>query len=393
MHLRARAGVIVASVVLVVSGCAGALPSAAPGTPSTTSTRTPRTIAPSVTPSSSTTGLLGPGTASLNGDVTADVVVASSSTAYIDVGVAATRRLYVTTDAGAHVHEVREPSVAGSTLQASRLVFPTPTTGYAVLGDVVDGSTLLLRTTDGARSWQQVALPATAGAIAGVAGHGSRVYVATLACASGTPCRQVQIWSASVGSADFARISTSLPARDAGTGVGLAGWGDSLWLMLGGGSTSDPVTVTSTDAGASLTTRPGPVGVRCSPVATSAQAIWTSCSTGMSMSFQRVSGSGAEVTLDVGGSGTAGTFLDPVSDDVAFFGSEAGQWAGLYVTHDAGLRFTKVSDGPPGYLSSAWSPNLRFLSPSVGLTVGDGFVLYRTTDSGVTWRPVDVPSS
>jgi hypothetical protein len=306
----------------------------------------------------------------------------------------ASSRLYVTTDAGVSFHDVSASAGVTTTAGQSdpaQLVFPTPTSGYALSGSPWIGSSVLTVTADGGATWRRVSLPSSAGSVAAVAGHGSRVYAATVRCSSPSHCTGVQIWSAVSGSGDFTRIRASLPDREAADGVGLAAWQDSLWVMLGVGSTTNPVTVRSSDAGASFTTRPGPSAVRCDAAPTSSQVAWTSCSTGMLMAFQRVLGDGPPAVLPVAGAGTGGTVLMAVSDDVAFFGSSFGQWAGLYETTDGGQHFTWVSDGPPGYTGTGTPYAFSFLSTRIGFAAAYGAGLYRTIDGGRSWQPVPAP--
>lgn len=324
------------------------------------------------------------------------VSVASSTVAYVYGVSGSTPRLLTTTDAGEHFHEVTAPragSSTGAVVTLSQMVFPTATAGYALLGAWSSEPAVLLSTTDGGSSWHRLRLPSAAGEVARVGGHGSRVYAAAVRCSAPTHCDQAQIWTAASGSFDFSPMTARLPAVEASGGVGLAAWGSSLWVMLGMGSTTDPVILRSSDAGASFTTRPGPAAVNCEPVATSAQVIWTSCSTGMLMAFQRTRLDEAAYGLPVIGAGTGNTFLDPVSDDVAYFGTALGQKAGLFVTHDGGHRFTKVSAGPPGYASAGSTYVVSFLTPDVGLAAADDAGLFRTIDGGVTWRAVNLPSA
>jgi photosystem II stability/assembly factor-like uncharacterized protein len=110
----------------------------------------------------------------------------------------------------------------------------------------------------------------------------------------------------------------------------------------------------------------------------------------MLMAFSR-SVDGLEHPLPLEAAGTIGAFLQPVSDDVAWFGvglgDDAGRWpAGLYRTADGGRHFTRVSAGPPGY---APTTSVTFLDATHALAA-DGATLRRTTDGGRTWRPVAV---
>ncbi len=252
------------------------------------------------------------------------VTVASSTVAYLYTRTGSLpAHLWVTTDAGLRFREVSVPADAPGTgtLDAPRIVFPTPTDGYAVVGQAWDGSAQLERTLDGGTTWRRVGLPPGAGSVVSVAGHGSRVYAVTVHCASRSHCGRARVWSAATVSGQFAPVAGVMPDREAAQGVGLAAWEDSVWVLLGVGATTAPITLRSSDAGATFTTRPGPDAVACAPAATSQQVVWLSCSTGMLTAFQRARLDQPATNLPVDGAGTGGTFLAPVSDQVAFFGT------------------------------------------------------------------------
>jgi hypothetical protein len=369
-----------------------AAPATGPDTPSS-----PLVSSSSPPAAASTSPGSPPRSASQTQGVTSLVVtVASSTVAYLYAQSGSLPpHLSVTTDAGLHFHEVSVPAGVPGTdaVDPPRLAFPTPTNGYAVVGDPWGGSSRLERTADSGVSWGRVALPSGSGNVVAVAGHGSRVYAVTVRCSSRSHCGGVQVWSARSGSGDFRRIRAAVPDREVADGVGLAAWEDSLWLFLGVGSTTNPLTSRSSDAGASFTTRHGPAAVGCGATATSTQVVWTSCSTGMMMAFGRTRWDGAAAVLPVGGAGTGGTFLAAVSDDVAYFGSSFGQWPGLFVTSDGGRHFSKVSAGPPGYTDPGTPYAFSFLTPRIGLAAAYGGGLYRTIDGGATWRPIPDPTS
>ena len=360
---------------------------AAPAAMSAVPSAVAPTPLPTPDPSTSLTG-------GSQGQVSLVVTVASSTVAYLYTRTGSQPgHLWVTTDAGLRFREVTAPpTIPGAeTSDPPNIVFPTATDGYAIVGQAWDRSSHLERTEDGGTTWQPVVLPPAAGSVVALAGHGARVYAVTVKCASRSHCTGARVWSAASVSGQFAPVAGVLPEREAADGVGLAAWEDSVSVLLGVGATTDPVTLRSSNAGATFSTQPGPAAVACSPTATSRQVVWLSCSTGMAMAFQRIRLDQPATGLGVSGAGTGGTFLAPLSDQVAFFGTGLGQDAGLYVTENGGRNFSKVSSGPPGYTGQTTSYTFSFLTPQIGLAAAYSGGLFRTSDAGASWQPLPTP--
>ena len=307
--------------------------------------------------------------------------------------------LFRTGDGGAHFRQVTAPVVRGRTgrpLPILTLVFVDPNHGYAIAGDPrVNRPAVLLYTADAARSWRRARLPGAAAAhVDSVAGHGGRVFAAAIRCSSPVRCRDVTVYSSPTGSGSWHRTGAALPARDSESGVGLAAWGSTVWLMLGMGDSRHPMTLRSTNSARTFTTLPPTTyAVTCSPAATSVRVIWTSCRTGTMLAFQRTSGGGSGRSLPVEGAGTGDTFLDPLSDSVAYFGTAFGRQAGLYRTRDGGRRFTSVAGFPRRAARSGIAAQVTFLDTRVGLAILRGLNLLRTADGGHTWRRIHVHAS
>jgi photosystem II stability/assembly factor-like uncharacterized protein len=123
--------------------------------------------------------------------------------------------------------------------------------------------------------------------------------------------------------------------------------------------------------------------VSCGLDATSPSVAWLTCSGGMMLTLP-CGPQGGWARLPVTGSGTGNTFLDPVSDTSAWFGTGAGHAAGLYLSRDAGTMFTKIAPLPAAF-ESGTAANMAFLSPRTGLSWAWGGPLLRTTDGGHTW--------
>ena len=329
------------------------------------------------------------------------VVVASKDVAYVVAGTGAGRAghpvLYSTRDGGASFHRVSAPAVRvrGRWQPLSRLVFVNARDGYAVFGDWTRGhATALVYTSDGARSWHRSRLPGRHSGVAALAGHGGRVYAATIACESAVRCPTVHVYSARAGTGNWRRGTGAIPRRNSAGGVGLAGWGPAVWLAVGVGESHDPVLLRSEDAATSFTRTGGSVDdVVCSLAATSRQVIWSSCATGMLMAFARTEQPGPARSLPVVGSGTGDTFLDALSDRVAYFGTAVGRRAGLYLTHNGGHTFHRVAAFPRGASRSGYAPDFAFLSEQTALCAVPGSSLLRTSNGGRTWHAVRLPTT
>ncbi|MGZ6797978.1 MAG: WD40/YVTN/BNR-like repeat-containing protein [Nocardioidaceae bacterium] len=306
--------------------------------------------------------------------------------------------LFRISDCGAHFRQVTAPVVrarTGRPLPILKLVFVGPDHGYAIVGPPrVSRPTVLLYTADAARSWRRARLPGAAAAhIDAVAGHGGQVFAAAIRCGRPVRCRKVAVYYSPTGSGNWHRTGAALPARDSDSRVGLAAWGATVWLMLGVGDSRHPVTLRSVNSARTFTTLPPTYAVVCSPAATSVRVVWTSCRTGMMFAFQRTSGRGPVRSLPVAGAGTGDTFLDPLSDSVAYFGTAVGRQAGVYRTRDGGRTFTRVAGFPRPAARSGVASQVTFLDTRVGLAILTGPNVLRTIDRGHTWRRIPLPAS
>ena len=302
--------------------------------------------------------------------------------------------LFVSTDAGRRYQRVTLPSAAGLGRRQSvtELVFLDARHGYAVVrgsGRAWPGRTALAQTSDSGRSWQQASIPlGDREGITAVAGHGGRVFVGTVACLDVTHCPTVRLYTAAVPGNRWHRVAGHIPRRNSDSGITLAAWRQTVWLMVGVGATTHPVSLYSTDAGRSFHRSPGPGAVACSATATSTQVMWASCSTGMLMALSRTTADTSTRRLHLLGAGTANTFLDPITDRLSYFGTAAGRQRGLYRTRDAGRTLHKIAPLPPADVSAGDGFHITYLTTRTALcAVGDGRLL-RSTDAGRSWQRV-----
>ncbi len=382
--VRSITGVIFSLAAILLAACS---PDAAPRTPTAAGT------------SNSPTSGDKPLPAGVSAAAWATQVVAASHTvAYVlaGSGPSGTRHpaLFRTRDGGAHFDEVAAPSArsrTGHPLPILKLTFVDAGHGYAILGNVMTSRpAVLVYTTDAARSWHRARLPGTRGAhVASVAGHGRQVFAAVIHCQAVLECAHVSLYSAAVGARRWHDTGVRLPVRESGDGLGLAAWRNSVWLLLGLGSSPHPLALHSHDSGRTFA-RSNPIAaISCDPVATSPRVVWASCSTGMMEAFLHATTGEPARLLPVSGAGTADTFLDPLSDSRAYFGTAAGHHPGLYLTRDGGRSFTKVADLPRRLIRSAgFRPT--FLDGHVGISPLNGLTLLRTTDGGHTWTTMRV---
>jgi hypothetical protein len=302
--------------------------------------------------------------------------------------------LFRSRDDGRHFTRTHLPGAHSGAMAAKPLrwlTFLDAEHGYAVLGGVdLDQPTTLMYTTDGARSWHPATFPRGGGHISAIDGHGGQVFAVTVDCRNPETCPRgrAHVYSSTLGSRTWHATGGSLPRGDLAGGVGFTAWGASIWVTLGNGTEPQQVTKVSQDSGRTFAPRDTSHAVSCHPDATSAQTTWTTCSTGMLLAFYRLSAEGKPERLPVAGSGTGGTFLDPLGDWDAYFGTAAGHHAGLYRTHDGGRTFDRVASLPRLLVRSMKTDQLVFLDPSVGIAPLRGPNVLRTGDGGRTWHTV-----
>lgn len=320
------------------------------------------------------------------------VVIASRRVAYVLAGhnpADPPAALFATTDQGRHFEPRTLPRARhrGRRLFVAQMLFVDAKHGYALLGHGGPQATQVLAlTVDGAQTWHVAHLPGSDGArVAAVAGHGGRVFAATVACRGVTRCSTVHLYTARIGRA-WQQTEAAIPPRDSSSGLTLAAWDSSVWLLVGVGSTHDPLLLWSNDAGRNFTSQPAPRAVTCSAAATSARVMWTSCATGMLMTFARTVTSHHPQQLTLSGAGTTNTYLDPLTDRTAYFQTSAGRDRGLRRTRNAGRTFQDVAIVPGAAGSAGWGVHVTFFDAHVGLCVLVGRGLLRTQDSGHTWH-------
>jgi hypothetical protein len=302
--------------------------------------------------------------------------------------------LFRSSDRGGHFARVELPTAESGSGDAEPFVWLTfvdAEHGYAVLGGVdLNQPSTLMYTTDGAHSWHPARLPGIAGHISAIDGHGGQVFAATIQCRYPQSCphASARIYSSAVGSKTWHLTAASMPRHDLAGGLGFAAWGDSIWLSLGNGIDARQVTMMSTDSGRTFAPTNTSNAIACHPEATSRQVMWNSCSTGMLLTFSRLSGQGNQEQLPIAGTGTGGTFLDPLDDQEAYFGTAAGNRAGLYLTRNGGHTFNRVANLPRQLVRAMNTDQLVFLNTAVGFAPLSGPYLLRTINGGRSWHTV-----
>jgi hypothetical protein len=298
--------------------------------------------------------------------------------------------LFRTGNAGQRFRRVSAPVVrsrgTGRPMAVRSMTFLNPDDGIAIIG-TPDQREPLLMTVDGARSWHRVSL-GSAGVVWAVAGRGSSAYALTLRCVRNLPCRDPRLFSVAAGSLAWTRQpATGIAGAVGPGGTGLAAAGSSAWLTAGNGEAPAIGLLGSADSGRTFRRQTAIVAVACSPAASSPRVVWLTCSEGMSDVIERYAvGAARTRLLPVGGAGTGNTFVDPLSDQVVYFGTALGHWAGLYLSRDAGRHFTRTGwlPGPESGLTTT----VTFLTVSDALAVSYGQPLLRTADGGMTWTGV-----
>jgi hypothetical protein len=295
--------------------------------------------------------------------------------------------LFRSGDGGQHFARVHLPSAKPFLW----LKFVDAEHGYAVLGGVgLNQRTSLMYTTDGARSWHPATLPRAESHISAIDGQGGRVFAAAIQCPHTQTCPHgnARIYSSALGSKSWHPTAATFPRHDLAGGVGFTAWGDSIWITLGNGMEPRQVTMMSTDSGRTFAPSNTSNAVACYPNATSAQITWTTCSTGMLLAFYRHSGEMNPQKLPIAGAGTGGTFLNPLDDHDAYFGTAMGSDAGLYLTRDGGHTFDRLAGLPRLLVRSMNTGQLVFLDTAIGIAPLSGPNLLRTSNGGHTWHAV-----
>jgi photosystem II stability/assembly factor-like uncharacterized protein len=279
---------------------------------------------------------------------------------------------------------VRAPS--GAVLPVRALTFINPADGFAIIGTPGQHQPLLM-TVNGARSWHRIWLSGR-GSVWSVAGRARGAYALVLACGRTLECRDPRLYHSAAGSLHWVRAAALGTRGAAGAGgIGMTGYGRSVWLTVGNGIAPQVGLLRSDDSGHSFQREAALNAIACWAAATSSRVVWLSCSEGMTVSYRRLTaGRTHPRLLPVIGAGTGNSFLEPLSDDLVYFGTAVGAHAGLSLSRDAGRSFTRT--GPLPGPSSGISTSVTFLSVRDGLALVPGSTLFRTTDSGASWTKV-----
>jgi photosystem II stability/assembly factor-like uncharacterized protein len=318
---------------------------------------------------------------------------ASSSVAYVlarSRGSGSSTELFRSVNAGKSFEPVTAPiarSPDGQPLPVSSITFINPMDGVAIIGTPLQHEPLLV-TVNGGRSWHRMQFRGP-GNIWAVAGHGTAMYALILTCSRTEPCHDPQLYRLRAGSLRWIREPATgfSPAGSTG-GYGFAAYGTRVWLTVGNGQAVIRL-LGSVNSGRSFHRELALTAVACGPTASSTQVVWLLCSQGMSVDFQRfVVGTAHARLLPVTGAGTGNTFLTPLSNTIAYFGTALGQRAGLWLSRNAGRSFTRTGRLPGP--SAGLSTSVTFLTVRDGLALVPGSQLFRTGNMGASWSTVQL---
>jgi photosystem II stability/assembly factor-like uncharacterized protein len=368
---------------------------------SSTTVKTPSTMAPSTTASPSTTANA-PAPSSVPTGFVIESFTAISSTQWwvlgsVPCGTQLCSEIAVTTDGGASFRMLPAPGGPYSKPPAgsppiSSIRFADPNDGW-VFGPK------LYATHDGGQHWAAIYL---AGQITALEPGSDQVFAIisppTASCASSGTCNSTtpapQLWRTSP-TGDGWRVDTA----PGGVSVGLAVHGQSVWVINSMPTPDGPAIGTrllhSGDDGAQFITEPQPVtGIACDYQPVTDQMLWAYCSGGHFMVVYRSTDGGAHFsqTQNVNAIGCPnGSQLAAATPTLAVVACNLGGQP-LMRTHDAGSTWTVAQ--PALNQSGYWSP--------IGFTTADtGYVLWqdpsgptpvvqlwRTTNGGATWSGV-----
>jgi len=254
----------------------------------------------------------------------------------------------------------------------------------------------LYATHDGGRTWNRISLPGTVLSLE--PGLGKVYAVVDDVChAASCPSNPTPaIWTTSPSSDEWA-------VDPAGTAVsgGLAVHGRSVWVMNAQRTPDGPAVgfglLHSSDGGTTFSLEPQPVpGIECTYSPVSDAVVWAYCSGGHFMFAYRSTDAGTSfVPLDTQTSGPAspealanGSTLEAATPMTAV---AAGDLPGepLVRTSDGGASWSIVAEPPSA--SGNWAV-IGFTTPTVGYVFWEPGAnqrqLWRTTDGGVAWSPV-----
>jgi photosystem II stability/assembly factor-like uncharacterized protein len=237
----------------------------------------------------------------------------------------------------------------------------------------------LWATHDGSRTWNRVGLD---GDVLDLAGASGRAWLILGHCKPQQGCSSYELLTSPVDRDRWMRVTSLHPLGGDATTPALAAQDGAVYLHT---FTPDHSIYASHDAGRTFSSHPGPcvAGLGGTLIGTPT-ALWAACGTGMQADLLRSTDGGAhfaEVPHPTVSNGmklaAANTLTAVIGDGTDLLRTADGShWASVYKANDGGwvfIGFTTVTVAD------------AIFQPPTGPAQ-----LLRTTDSGRTWRPVDI---
>ena len=282
----------------------------------------------------------------------------------------------------------------------SQMYFANPRDGYAVVlagDDPFRPPSVLMRTTNGGRSWSKVEFSPNS-TIAGFAASSHYFYAVTTQCPSRTTvCRHDRLNRSVAGTSAWVALPA---AKDLAvywdSGFSMTAFGNDVWLTTQNQLKSpySPFVATSVNRGESFSSQAQPdlTSVnQCQISSVSAQGLWGLCDQGMMQGDIVYSSDGGALWNEQRccqlGHFAFGVF-DPVSKGAAYFVNEM---------HPRSLYEVSSESSPPrlvGFTPTGELTSLDFTNGVQGVALSQGTggssldVLWRTDDGGAQWHRV-----
>ncbi len=339
--------------------------------------------------------------------------VASTSAVYVEgIGTckgATCQRLLRTTDNGESFAVVTTPPTPNVKVTPysswDQIVFANVSDGFALAvksnNKGVSTGSVLYATRNGAQTWEKMGEP-VGDFLSSIAVTSNTLYGVTTHCSKQPDGNE--------GCLDYRLVHSSFSTKH-WTGAAIPNGRSYAWGFLGNVAAYGPMVwmsegakwsllVSSNDHGAALSARtpkwPALASVAgCDLTAYSTTALWSSCPTGMEVSFAFSDDGGAKWTTVPTKQfmGTGGGFFDPVSSSLAFL-DYGGSRAPLFRISDFGRDMTRVGTLQCSSKNSSVG-QFVFTTQRNGLAIcsPDGLHssarLVETTDGGDTWNQIN----
>jgi len=269
--------------------------------------------------------------------------------------------------------------------------------GYAYFQGSYGERATLYWTGNGGRTWRLVPLRFPESRSPSIVIASGRAYLLVPEnCLANGECRSQALASSAVTSDVWTTKPLRLPVGEAIQPVGLAAFRSKVWVI---GTNASAVLSVSSNGGRSFAnlSSTGLEGLACDATATSASVLWAFCATGSLGYAARSTDGGREFALMPGwnhgykgDASNAGSII-PLSDNEAVFRS-GGPY--FYLTRDGGREFSSIwshNDWNRLY-SIAFADTTSWVMLGVSEGPGGNNPLWRTTNAGRSWQSVKAPT-